>query len=124
MSENRNRMLLNTKALKTFCKTDARPLGRLARKLLPGGNVNTGLFLLILGLLAVAPLCAQAQLHPPEVRQVYPRGGSAGLTTRVTISGVSFRNANRIIFAQPGVTAKIVAPEMSKQPAPTMDNDN
>ena len=67
---------------------------------------------------------ASAQVHPPEVRLVYPLGGSAGLTTRVTISGTSFRNARQILFDQPGVSAKIVAPDFSKLPAPTIDNDN
>src|SRR5450755_775059 len=68
------------------------------------------------------PACAQ--IHPPEVRVVYPLGGSAGLTTRVTIFGVSFRNARQIIFDQPGIAAKIVAPDFAKLPAPTIDDDN
>jgi hypothetical protein len=67
---------------------------------------------------------ARAQIHPPEVRLVYPLGGSAGLTTRVTIAGVSFRNARQIVFDQPGIAAKIVAPDFAKLPAPTLDNDN
>ena len=66
---------------------------------------------------------AGAQLHPPEVRAVYPLGGSAGLTTRVTIAGVSFRNARRIVFDQPGITAKIVAPDFAKLPPPAIDDD-
>ncbi|HLJ57416.1 MAG TPA: PPC domain-containing protein [Chthonomonadaceae bacterium] len=71
----------------------------------------------------VAPAPARAQLHPPEVRLVYPLGGSAGLTTRVTISGVSFRNARQIVFDQPGITAKIVAPDFGKLPAGALDDD-
>ena len=67
---------------------------------------------------------AGAQVHPPEVRLVYPIGGSAGLTTRVTIAGVSFRNARQIIFDQPGIAARIVAPDFSKLPPVTIDNDN
>ncbi len=74
--------------------------------------------------LAASAMLAGAQMHPPEVRLVYPLGGSAGLTTRVTIAGVSFRNARQIIFDQPGIAAKIVAPDFAKLPAPTLDNDN
>ncbi len=83
---------------------------------------------LLAPLLSTFILCLKlpvsAQMHPPEIRMVYPLGGSAGLTTRVTISGVSFRNAGAIIFDQPGISAKIVAPDFSKLPAPTLDNDN
>ena len=49
--------------------------------------------------------------------------GSAGLTTRVTIAGVSFRNADRSSSTSRESAAKIVAPDFSKLPAPTIDND-
>jgi hypothetical protein len=68
-------------------------------------------------------LPAHAQLHPPEIRSVYPLGGSLGATTRVTIGGVSFRNAAQVLFDKPGITATIVAPDAAKLPAPTLESD-
>jgi hypothetical protein len=84
--------------------------------------------LLILAGLAPLPrmpflLPASAQLHPPEIRGVYPLGGSAGATTRVTIAGVSLRGAVRIVFEKPGITAKIVGPDPAALPAPMLDSD-
>src|SRR6476469_6934714 len=84
--------------------------------------VLAALLIILCALAGGKPACAQ--IHPPEVRAVYPVGGSAGLTTRVTIAGVSFRNARKIIFDQPGIVAKIVGPDSAKLPAPTIDNDN
>ena len=69
----------------------------------------------VLALLGIAPLpvrlflpFADAQLHPPEIRAVYPLGGRSNGTTRVTITGVSFRGATSLLFDRPGITAKIV----------------
>jgi hypothetical protein len=66
---------------------------------------------------------AGAQLHPPEIRSVYPLGGYPGVTMRVTITGVSFRGADRILFDKPGVTAKILPADTAKLPVPTLESD-
>ena len=80
---------------------------------------------LSVGLLILPPFArsAEAQVHPMEIRSVYPLGGSAGTTTRVTITGMSLRNANAILFSVPGLAAKIIAPSPGTLPAPTMDSD-
>src|SRR5579871_2647489 len=79
-----------------------------------------GMAAVLLGALPLArpPFLARAgaQLHPPEIRAVYPLGGSPGATTRVTISGISFRSADRILFDPPGVTAKILPADLTKLP--------
>ena len=69
------------------------------------------------------PASAWAQRHPPELRGNYPVGGSAGATTRVTIAGMSLRNATQVLFDHPGITAKIAPQDMSKLPPPNLDTD-
>jgi hypothetical protein len=82
-----------------------------------------------LTLLGVLPLTGRllspafAQRHPPEIRGVYPLGGSTGATTRVTISGVSFRNASMLLFDRPGVTATLAPQNLAGLPAPNLDSD-
>jgi hypothetical protein len=58
-----------------------------------------------------------------EINAIYPLGGSAGTTTRVTITGMSLRNASAIVFSAPEVTAKIVPPDPVALPAMTPDSD-
>ena len=87
----------------------------------------TGLY--ALALLGILPLTgrflpsAQAQRHPPEIRGVYPLGGSMGATTRVTIAGVSFRGASRLLFDRAGVTATLRPQNLMGLPAPNGDSD-
>ncbi len=82
---------------------------------------------LFLGVLpgACAPFLAQAgaQLHPPEIRSVYPLGGAPGAVVRVTVSGVSFRGGDRVLFDKPGIMARILPSDLTKQPAPTLESD-
>lgn len=68
-------------------------------------------------------LPAHAQLHPPEFRSIFPLGGRPGATTRVTISGLSFRGATQIVFDRPGITAKIVGTDPATLPNPTPESD-
>ena len=77
--------------------------------------------LMMLALLCITP--AFAQRHPPEIRNVYPLGGSAGATTRVTLTGVSFRNTVKLLFDRPGISAMIVPQTTLKLPPPTLDSD-
>jgi hypothetical protein len=72
---------------------------------------------------ALPPARLRAQRHPPEVRALYPPGGRPGMTTRVTVSGVSLRDASQILFDRPGVTAKIVGMNPASPPAPTPASD-
>ncbi len=85
------------------------------------------LFCLLLGiaLIMLSPFApsAGAQRHPLEIRAVYPLGGNAGTTTRVTITGMSLRDASAILFSVPDVTAKIVPPDPAARPTATMDSD-
>ena len=70
-------------------------------------------------------LCAAAtafgQLHPPEVRQIFPIGGSIGSKTRVAIGGVSFRGAKKLIFDRPNISAEILPPNALSAPTPNDD---
>ena len=66
---------------------------------------------------------ARAQRHPLEIRDIYPLGGSAGATTRVSITGMSLRDVGTLLFSVPGITAKIVPPDSANMPAQTMDSD-
>jgi len=66
---------------------------------------------------------AGAQRHPMEIGTIYPLGGSAGTTTRVTITGLSLRGASALVFSTPSVTAKIVPPDPAALPAQTPDSD-
>lgn len=90
-------------------------------------NARTHLLLPVItaGFWMLSPFAppAAAQIHPPEIRTIYPLGGSAGTTTRVTITGMSLRNARAIVFSAPGVTAKIVPPDPATLPATTPDSD-
>src|SRR5579871_6403795 len=79
------------------------------------------LFALLLLCLFACP--SHAQLAPPEIRSVFPLGGRPGATTRVTITGVSLRDASAIRFDTTGVTAKILPTISGNLPAPTMDSD-
>ncbi|MCW3054456.1 MAG: Bacterial pre-peptidase C-terminal domain [Chthonomonadales bacterium] len=81
--------------------------------------------LLTTGLLMLSPFTsfAGAQRHPMEISTIYPLGGSAGMTTRVTITGLSLRNAGALVFNTPGLTAKIVSPDPTSLPAQTPDSD-
>ncbi len=117
-------MLSRNPAAQPVCRRAAGGAGGgytgLAR--LPGLAVS----LLCLGLLVTFILFAPpaaAQRHPPEARGVYPVGGSAGATTRVTISGVSLRGASRLLFDRPGITATLVPPNPARLSASTIDSD-
>src|SRR4051812_30170889 len=79
----------------------------------------------VAGLLTLPPFIssADAQRHPMEIGTIYPLGGSAGTTTRVTITGLSLRNAGALVFNTPTVTAKIVPPDPASLPAQTPDSD-
>ncbi len=80
---------------------------------------------LITGLLILSPFVpsASAQRHPMEIRTIYPLGGSAGTTTRVTITGMSLRNASAFVFNTSDVTAKIISSDPASLPAQTPDSD-
>lgn len=83
-------------------------------------------YLFLLVLCCFAGCLAQpvvAQRHPPEVRGIYPLGGRPGTATHVTITGVSLRDANRILFDRPGISAKIIPADRAKLPAQTPDSD-
>ena len=73
-------------------------------------------------LIALTQVPAFGQIHPPEVRQIYPIGGSVGSTTRVTIGGISFRGVRKLVFDKPGFSAKII-PELATASPPAVDND-
>ena len=77
----------------------------------------------LFGLMPFLLTSASAQLHPPEVRGLYPLAGRPGMTTRVTISGVSFRNAGLLLFDKPGISATIIQPDPKSLPAPNVDSD-
>lgn len=82
--------------------------------------------LLVVTVFLALPLFAPvavAQRHPVEISAVYPLGGNAGTTTRVTITGMSLRGAGAILFSVPGVTARIVSPDPASLPPPTPDSD-
>src|SRR5579871_6133637 len=66
---------------------------------------------------------AAAQLHPPEVRSLYPLAGRPGAKTRVTISGVSLRNAGSLLFDKPGIAATLVPQDPKTLPAANVDSD-
>jgi hypothetical protein len=84
------------------------------------GRLFVGILSLFLALPAAS---AWAQRHPMEISALTPLGGNAGTTTRVTITGMSLRDATAIRFSTPGLTAKIVAPDPSTLPAVTPDSD-
>ena len=68
-------------------------------------------------------MAAHAQRHPPELRGMFPVGGSQGATTQVTIGGMSLRHAQNIFFDRPGITA-VILPEANSTLAPsTLDTD-
>jgi len=98
---------------------------RFHRRLTFGIGLPSHYLFAIAGLLTLSPFTsfAGAQRHPMEISTIYPLGGSAGTTTRVTITGLSLRNAGALIFNVPGVKARIVAPDPASLPAETPDSD-
>ena len=90
-------------------------------------NISWACLALVFGTIAFAQACfvpnAYAQRHPPELRGVYPVGGSQGATTRVTIGGMSLRNASKIVFDSPGISAIIIPQVASALPPPNFDTD-
>lgn len=67
------------------------------------------------------PSVSVGQLHPPEVRQIFPIGGSIGSKTRVVIGGVSFRGTKKLIFDRPNISAEILPPNALSAPTPNDD---
>lgn len=70
-----------------------------------------------------AALQAGAQLHPAEIRVVYPLCAAPGTTTRVTISGMSLRDVQQALVDRHGLSIKILPTDTSKLSAPTLDSD-
>ncbi|HZP82235.1 MAG TPA: hypothetical protein VFB21_11405, partial [Chthonomonadaceae bacterium] len=81
----------------------------------------------VLLLCLTAWLCAApkagAQLHPAEIRTLYPLCAAPGTTTRVTISGMSLRDVRQVLVDRPGLSIKILPSDASKLPAPALDSD-
>lgn len=75
------------------------------------------------GVVLLSTVRASAQLHPPEIRSVYPLGGRPGGRTLVTITGMSFRNAEGFLFDRTGITAKTLPADPATLPALTLDSD-
>ena len=86
----------------------------------------SGLLLILTTLLLIltifcCPSTAFGQLHPPEVRQIFPIGGSIGSKTRIVIGGVSFRGARKLIFDRPNISAEILPLNALSNPTPNDD---
>ena len=85
-----------------------------------------GLLLILYRLFLILIIfCCQSisfgQLHPPEVRQIFPLGGSIGSKTRIVIGGVSFRGARKLIFDRPNISAEILPTNALSNPTPNDD---
>jgi hypothetical protein len=63
---------------------------------------------LSLSLLAIGSGAA-AQTAPPTLQMVSPTGAQRGTTATVTITGTNIADPTRIIFSEPGFTAKVTA---------------
>jgi hypothetical protein len=66
-------------------------------------RVGLALSLLTIGSSAVA------QTAPPTLQMVSPTGAQRGTTVTVTITGTNIADPSRIIFSEPGFTAKVTA---------------
>jgi len=113
----------------TFLPFYTPPISRLRsrfqRRRAAGNGLPFQYLFAIAGLLTLSPFVpsAGAQRHPMEISTISPLGGSAGMTTRVTITGLSLRGASALVFNTPDITAKIVSPAPASLPAQTPDSD-
>jgi hypothetical protein len=89
------------------------------------GNL-TALLALVVELLLVEHAAAQkamqslAGLAPPQLHMLTPRGGKAGTTVEVTVSGFNLDGVDSLLFSQAGIKAELI-----KTPPPLKtDNKN
>ena len=52
---------------------------------------------------------ASAQTAPPTLQSVLPTGGQRGTTVTITLKGTNIGDPTRVIFSEPGLTAKVTS---------------
>ena len=63
-----------------------------------------------IALVAASP-AVWAQTAPPTLQKLSPTGGQRGAQVTVTIQGTNIGDATRLIFSEPGLSARITAVE-------------
>ena len=71
------------------------------RRMLPRAGLSLSLLLLAWS--------ALAQTAPPTLQMIAPTGAQRGTTVTVTIEGTNIADPARVIFSEPGITARITA---------------